>query len=76
LGRPLGGRDGRITVGEPHRWTYRGQIIPSNHRVSVQAVITYVDDGRRMLKADGFLSADGRVIYQLNDFTLSLSARG
>ena len=53
-----------------HRWTYRGQVIPRDHLVTTQAVITEIDDNRRWLKADGFLSVDGRVIYQMNDFTL------
>lgn len=57
---------------DTHRWVYRGQVIPSCERVTVQAVITAVDDHRRSLKANGFLSVDGRVIYQIIDFTLGL----
>ena len=38
----------------------------------MQAAITAVDDTRRWLKADGFLEVDGRVIYQMFDFTLGL----
>src|SRR5580698_9895720 len=38
-----------------HRWQYRGQVIPSNRRVSVQAVITGCDDEKRMMSADGSL---------------------
>jgi hypothetical protein len=32
--------------------------------------VTAVDDDQRWLKADGFLDVDGRVIYQMSDFTL------
>jgi acyl transferase domain-containing protein/3-hydroxymyristoyl/3-hydroxydecanoyl-(acyl carrier protein) dehydratase len=53
-----------------HHWTYRGQIIPSNSRVTVQAEIKRRDDRRRLLVADGYLSVDGKVIYQVNDFSL------
>jgi len=57
----------------PHRWMYRGQVLPTDHRVVVQAVITEVDDQHRRLKADGFLTVDGRTIFQMNDFTLGIS---
>jgi 3-hydroxymyristoyl/3-hydroxydecanoyl-(acyl carrier protein) dehydratase len=59
-----------IAHGEQHRWNYRGQIIPSNDRVLVEAVVTSVDDEQKLLKADGFLSVDGKIIYQMKDFSL------
>jgi 3-hydroxymyristoyl/3-hydroxydecanoyl-(acyl carrier protein) dehydratase len=61
-----------IALGKPHRWLYRGQVLPGNKQVSVQAVITAVDDNEQSLTADGFLSVDGLVIYQMNDFSLRL----
>jgi hypothetical protein len=48
-----------------HRWTYRGQIVPTNRLVTIEAVITAVDDAARCLKADGFLLVDGKAIYQM-----------
>jgi 3-hydroxymyristoyl/3-hydroxydecanoyl-(acyl carrier protein) dehydratase len=57
-------------VGGTHRWTYRGQVVPSNHEVIVEAVITRRDEQRRELTADGLLVVDGLVIYRMNDFTL------
>jgi acyl transferase domain-containing protein/3-hydroxymyristoyl/3-hydroxydecanoyl-(acyl carrier protein) dehydratase len=59
-----------LGIGDTHRWTYRGQILPTDRLVTVRAVVTAVDDDRRWLKADGFLDVDGRVIYQMIDFTL------
>ncbi|TNF47666.1 MAG: type I polyketide synthase, partial [Deltaproteobacteria bacterium] len=59
-----------IAHGEQHRWNYRGQIIPSNDKVLVEALITSVDDDQRLLKADGYLAVDGKVIYQMKDFTV------
>ncbi|HYR02230.1 MAG TPA: hypothetical protein VES58_02720, partial [Syntrophobacteria bacterium] len=53
-----------------HRWLYRGQVVPTNSRVTVQAWITAVDEEKRVLTADGFLAVDGKVIYQMNDFTV------
>ncbi len=55
-----------------HRWIYRGQIIPADRLVTVQAVVTNIDDARRTVQADGFLSVDGRLIYQMNEFTLKM----
>jgi len=53
-----------------HRWTYRGQILPTDSLVTTRLVVTEVDDAGRWVKADGFLDVDGRVIYGMNDFTL------
>ncbi len=59
-----------IAVGEEHEWIYRGQIIPTDNEVTVEAVITGIDDDRRLIHADGFLIVDGRVIYQMKKFSL------
>jgi 3-hydroxymyristoyl/3-hydroxydecanoyl-(acyl carrier protein) dehydratase len=61
-----------MALGEKHSWNYRGQIIPSNQRVVVEAAVTHVDDAKRLLKANGYLSVDGKVIYQMKDFTLRI----
>ena len=62
-------------LGVEHRWTYRGQIASTNRRVTTQAVVTAVDDDRRLITADGLLRVDGKVIYQMSDFTLGLRSR-
>jgi 3-hydroxymyristoyl/3-hydroxydecanoyl-(acyl carrier protein) dehydratase len=61
-----------MNLGQHHRWLYRGQIVPDNSRVTVEAWITSCDDQRRILVADGFLSVDGRTIYQINDFSVRM----
>jgi PfaB family protein len=61
-----------VAVERRHRWLYRGQVVPANSRVTVQAWITAVDDTERILTADGFLAVDGKTIYQMNDFTVRL----
>jgi len=85
-GRPTGAELGRAEMpgaklgpgdpsgGERHSWTYRGQIIPGCERVEVFASITYVDDAHKRVRADGFLTVDGRTIYSMNDFTLDVIA--
>jgi 3-hydroxymyristoyl/3-hydroxydecanoyl-(acyl carrier protein) dehydratase len=71
-----GWRDGDIlaatALGRKHRWLYRGQVVPGNSRVTVSAWITAVDEQRRILTADGFLAVDGKLIYQMNDFTVTM----
>jgi 3-hydroxymyristoyl/3-hydroxydecanoyl-(acyl carrier protein) dehydratase len=59
-----------MAPGSPHKWAYRGQIIPAATEATIQAYITEVDDARRFLRADGLLGVDGRIIYQMTDFTL------
>ncbi|MGK2905402.1 MAG: hypothetical protein ACSLFH_03535, partial [Desulfuromonadales bacterium] len=61
-----------VALGEKHSWNYRGQIIPSNDKVMVEAVVTSVDDEKKLLKANGYLSVDGKVIYQMKDFTVRI----
>lgn len=58
--------------GERHIWNYRGQIVPENDEISVEAVVTEVDDARRLIRADGLLTVDGRTIYRMEGFTLRL----
>jgi len=64
-----------VALERRHRWLYRGQVVPTNTEVTVVAWITAVDDQELILVAAGFLSVDGRPIYQMNDFTVQL-ARG
>jgi 3-hydroxymyristoyl/3-hydroxydecanoyl-(acyl carrier protein) dehydratase len=54
----------------PHAWTYRGQVLPTDREVTVILEVTKVDEAARRLTANGFLTVDGRVIYQMADFTL------
>jgi acyl transferase domain-containing protein/3-hydroxymyristoyl/3-hydroxydecanoyl-(acyl carrier protein) dehydratase len=58
--------------GPSHTWTYRGQVVPTNELVTVQAAVTACDDAARTLTADGSLAVDGLTIYQMKDFTLRL----
>jgi 3-hydroxymyristoyl/3-hydroxydecanoyl-(acyl carrier protein) dehydratase len=67
-----GSRFEAMALGQKHQWVYRGQIVPANKLVTVEACITAVDDAQRVLRADGFLKVDGLVIYKMTDFTLRL----
>jgi 3-hydroxymyristoyl/3-hydroxydecanoyl-(acyl carrier protein) dehydratase len=53
-----------------HAWTYRGQVLPTDREVTVILEVTEIDPSAHRLKANGFLTVDGRVIYQMMDFTL------
>jgi len=57
-------------LNEPHQWTYRGQVLPTDREVTVVLEITAVDEVARKLTAAGFLTVDGRVIYQMASFVL------
>ena len=64
--------DAKAAKPVPHEWVYRGQVVPRDALVTVTAVIREVDDATRQLTAEGFLSVDGRVIYQMKSFTLAV----
>ena len=55
-----------------HQWLYRGQVVPTDNTVTVEAVVTGIDDQARSVRADGFLMVDGRVVYKLTDFMLKV----
>jgi 3-hydroxymyristoyl/3-hydroxydecanoyl-(acyl carrier protein) dehydratase len=59
-----------ILPAEPHEWAYRGQIIPKNKKVTVEATIDEVRDGGCV--ASGYLSVDGITIYEMKKFGLRL----
>jgi 3-hydroxymyristoyl/3-hydroxydecanoyl-(acyl carrier protein) dehydratase len=59
-----------------HRWTYRGQIIPTSRQVVVEAFVTAVSEGPApALQADGYLQVDGLYIYKMEGFRLQLRPR-
>jgi len=63
-----------VALERKHRWLYRGQVVPTNSRVTVSAWITAVDEQERILTADGFLAVDGKLIYQMNHFTVRMES--
>lgn len=62
-----------MALHETHRWIYRGQIIPKDEKVTVQAVITEINHAKKLLRADGFLIVDDRIIYKMDDFTIRIA---
>ena len=60
----------QVALGRSHSWTYRGQVLPTDREVTVLLEVTAVDEANRRLTANGFLTVDGRVIYQMTDFSL------
>ena len=61
-----------LANGRQHRWLYRGQVLGSDQQVLVQCWITSIDEANRIIIGDGFLSVDGRIIYQMMDFALRM----
>jgi 3-hydroxymyristoyl/3-hydroxydecanoyl-(acyl carrier protein) dehydratase len=65
-----------LITGEPHNWIYRGQVIPENKTVEVEAVITkMMNTPVPTLYANGFLKVDGLYIYQMENFGFRLIPR-
>ncbi|MDX2011705.1 MAG: beta-ketoacyl synthase N-terminal-like domain-containing protein [Myxococcaceae bacterium] len=66
-----------MAVGQPHVWQYRGQVVPSNALVQVQAQVKQLVDGAEpLIVADGQLLCDGKVIYAMKDFAVRLVQEG
>ena len=60
-------------TGQTHRWIYRGQILPANRRVTVEATVTQVGEAPHpVVLATGRLLVDGLYIYQMEDFGIRL----
>ena len=59
-----------MKLGQKHTWMYRGQVIPTDKLVTVEAYITDILDDELTIMADGFLSVDGRIIYSMENFAL------
>jgi 3-hydroxymyristoyl/3-hydroxydecanoyl-(acyl carrier protein) dehydratase len=55
-----------------HEWTYRGQVVPANKQVIVEAIVTTRDDQKQELTGGGLLAVDGMVIYRMKDFKVRL----
>jgi len=68
-------RDGRwsMACNNAHAWTYRGQILPENKVVQIEAIVTRIqDEPEPAIFVDGLLSVDGLVIYKMEKFGLIL----
>ena len=60
-------------TGKSHRWTYRGQILPQNRTVAVEALVSQVTEAPHpALYANGGLMVDGLTIYRMEDFGIAL----
>jgi acyl transferase domain-containing protein/3-hydroxymyristoyl/3-hydroxydecanoyl-(acyl carrier protein) dehydratase len=64
-----------MAIGMKHTWSYRGQVIPKDDLVTVDACITRIDDQEHLIVADGFLKVDGRIIYSMKDFALKVDIK-
>jgi PfaB family protein len=62
-----------LLTGDTHSWHYRGQILPHNRLITVEASITSIQDGRLpKITADGYLQVDGLYIYKMENFGIQL----
>jgi len=62
-----------LLTGKPHNWVYRGQILPKNRLITVEAVVTEVKEHPfPAITADGYLQVDGLYIYKMENFGINL----
>ncbi len=62
-----------LITGQEHGWQYRGQVVPTNSRVTVEASITQIDNAPEpMLLAKGALHVDNLTIYTIDNFGIAL----
>ncbi len=62
-----------LLMGKPHTWTYRGQILPKNHLITVEAVVTEVTEHPSpTITAAGYLQVDGLYIYKMENLGINL----
>lgn len=65
-----------LVTGEAHAWQYRGQILPENREVTVDAVVKHSSGGDAPeIRVDGVLKVDGLLIYNMQNFGVRLNPR-
>jgi 3-hydroxymyristoyl/3-hydroxydecanoyl-(acyl carrier protein) dehydratase len=63
----------KLITEAPHHWAYRGQIIPLNQKIEVEAVVTRIElEPAPSIWANGFLKVDGLYIYKMENFGFRL----
>ena len=62
-----------LLAAESHTWVYRGQILPQNRLITVEASVTRIQEGPvPEITADGYLQIDGLYIYKMENFGIAL----
>jgi acyl transferase domain-containing protein/3-hydroxymyristoyl/3-hydroxydecanoyl-(acyl carrier protein) dehydratase len=66
-----------IRTGHPVTWKYRGQVVPTDTRLTIELEVTGVgtDERGRYATADGWLWVDGRRIYRVTGLGTRLVPR-
>ena len=66
----------RMSEHQTHEWIYRGQIIPANNEIEIQAHISehIKDENGCRVTASGALVVDGICIYEMKDFSVEFVA--
>jgi PfaB family protein len=62
-----------LVTGTNHEWTYRGQILPGNSLIQIEACITVVEETPEpLILANGILKVDGLCIYKMDNFGIKM----
>ncbi len=58
---------------DTHSWVYRGQILPTNRLITVEASVSAIEETPLpRMTADGYLQVDGLYIYKMENFGIAL----
>ncbi|MDR3152971.1 MAG: hypothetical protein LBW85_01570 [Deltaproteobacteria bacterium] len=58
--------------GRPHKWLYRGQIVPVSRQCVIGLQATAADEAQKILTFRGVLWVDDLPIYRVDDFTVQV----
>jgi acyl transferase domain-containing protein/3-hydroxymyristoyl/3-hydroxydecanoyl-(acyl carrier protein) dehydratase len=69
------GSAGRVTAlgipaGTAHEWEYRGQVVPTDRKMTTVMNVVEIDETTKTLWADGHVEVDGRYIYRMKRFAM------
>ena len=55
---------------QTHTWSYRGQVLPTQNKMTTQLEVTHLNHTDRIMRGNGLLAVDGLVIYRMSDFAV------
>jgi 3-hydroxymyristoyl/3-hydroxydecanoyl-(acyl carrier protein) dehydratase len=62
-----------LATGQSHRWSYRGQVVPRNRKVTVEALVTREsNEPHPALYGEGYLMVDDLCIYRMENLGIQL----
>ncbi|MEZ4744179.1 MAG: beta-ketoacyl synthase N-terminal-like domain-containing protein [Bdellovibrionota bacterium] len=57
-------------IGGKHEWLYRGQVLPTNKKITVDVDVVSICPKTHAISARGYLQVDGLTIYEVKEFSV------